>query len=131
MADDMKAQMLGNTRDGRKEEYNSQAMLFDQEGGKLTTEMSDIVIESTNNTPHINDIIVQIKEDWEVWDIKDGVNDDQIAFNHFYKGFMAPYFGCYRCNDSQIALRCLDMDTGGTIDWFEFRTFLVWAVSWN
>ena len=130
MAEDMKAQMLGNTRDGRKEEYNSQAglaMLFDQAGGKLTTEMSDIVIESTNNTPHINDIIVQIKEDWEVWDVKDGVNDDQIAFDHFYKGFMAPYFGCYKCEDSQIALRCLDMDTDGTIDWFEFKTFLVWA----
>ena len=131
MAEAMKAQMGENlVDDGRKEEYNSQAglaILFDQAGGQLTPKMSEIVIESTNNTPHINDIIAQIKEDWEVWDVKDGVDDDQISFDNFYKGFMAPYFGCYKCEDSQIALRCLDMDTDGSIDWFEFRTFLVWA----
>ena len=130
MATDMKAQMLTNTRDSRKEEYNSQAglaMLFDQAGGKLTPKMAEVVNETTENSKHITALIDEIQVDWKLWDLKDGEDDDQITFDNFYKGFMAPYFGCYRCEDSQVALRCMDMDTDGTIDWFEFKTFLVWA----
>ena len=130
MATDMKAQMLANTRDSRKEEYNSQAglaLLFDQAGGRLTPKMAEVVTETTKNSKHIDALIDEIQVDWKLWDLKDGDKDYQITFDNFYKGFMAPYFGCYRCEDSQVALRCMDMDADGTIDWFEFKTFLVWA----
>lgn len=127
---DMKAQMLANTRDGRKEEYNSQAglaILFDQAGGKLTPTMAKIISKTTENTKHVDSLIDGIKNDWNQWDIKDKQVDNQITFDNFYKGFMAPYFGCYRCEDSQVALSCMDMDADGMIDWFEFKTYLVWA----
>ena len=53
--------------------------------------------------------------------------DNQLTFDNFYIGFMAPYFGCYRCADSQLGLKALDMDNDGMIDWTEFKFYLVWA----
>jgi len=41
------------------------------------------------------------------------MGDNQLTFDHFYIGFMAPYFGCYRCADSQLGLKALDMDNSG------------------
>jgi len=50
-----------------------------------------------------------------------------LSYQDFYNGFMAPYFGCYRCEDSNLGLKALDMNEDGNIDWFEFRHFLIWA----
>ncbi|XP_071955862.1 uncharacterized protein [Antedon mediterranea] len=131
MAGKMKEQMLKNVSDGRKEEYNSKvglAMLFDQAGGKLTKEMADVIAEGTKNSSFINTLIDEIKESWDEWDGRGGSRvDNQLTFDHFYNGFMAPYFGCYRCEDSQQGLKAMDMDQDGMIDWFEFRHFLIWA----
>ena len=49
----------------------------------------------------IDVLIEKIKERWDVWDVSDGVQDSEITFDAFYNGFMAPYFGCYRCEDTQ------------------------------
>ncbi|XP_071955096.1 uncharacterized protein [Antedon mediterranea] len=130
IAGQMKQQIVQNAADGRKEEYNSElglSMLFDQAGGKLTEKMAGIIAEGNKNLPHINTLIEEIKETWNEWDGRDGVVDDQLTFDNFYIGFMAPYFGCYRCEDSQLGLRALDMDQDGMIDWFEFKHFLIWA----
>ncbi|XP_033106326.1 uncharacterized protein LOC117108423 [Anneissia japonica] len=131
IAGKMKEQMLKNAADGRKEEYNSKiglAMLFDQAGGKMTKEMADIIAEASKSLPFINTLIDEIKVEWDEWDGRRcEVVDDQLTFDHFYTGFMSPYFGCYRCKDTQQGLRALDMDADGMIDWFEFRHFLLWA----
>ncbi|XP_071957012.1 uncharacterized protein [Antedon mediterranea] len=131
MAGKMKEQMLKNASDGRKEEYNSKvglAMLFDQAGGKLTNEMAGIIAQDNKNSPYINTLIDEIKKSWDEWDGRHGSKvDNRLTFDHFYIGFMAPYFGCYRCEDSQQGLKAMDMDQDGMIDWYEFRHFLIWA----
>jgi len=130
LAGKMKDQMLKNAAANRKEEYNSEvglAMLFDQAGGELTARMAKKVSDSTKNSKFIQTLIEEIKKEWDHWDNSDGRKDNKLSFQDFYRGFMAPYFGCYRCEDSQVGLRCLDMDDDGGIDWFEFKHFLVWA----
>lgn len=130
MATHMKTQMLEDLKEKRKVEYNSEvglAMLFNQAGGDPTNKMLEIIDKDVQNTAYINGLIDEIYEDWKFWDMRDGVDDDQITFDNFYKGFMAPYFGCYRCEDSQVALRCMDVDCDGMVDWKEFKVFLIWA----
>ena len=66
---------------------------------------------------------------WDTWDVRDKVQgDDMLEYDSFYNGFMAPYFSCYRCNDSKKAIQALDMDSDGQIDWNEFLVYLKWAM---
>ena len=132
MGAEMLTQILENAADGRKEEYNSQAglaMLFDQAGGKLTPIMALAVEKSLTTAPHIDHLIAEIKSEWDVWNVNSKAEDaeDEMTFNSFYEGFMSPYFGCYRCEDTQQGLQALDMDNDGMIDWVEFRLYLKWA----
>lgn len=130
LGDKMRAQILENAKLGRKEEYNSAvglAMLLDQAGGKLTPDMAESINKSTDNEPHILSLIGEVKESWDLWDGRDGHVDDQLSFDHFYVGFMSPYFGCYRCSDTQMGLKAIDMDEDGMVDWAEFKFYLVWA----
>ena len=130
MGEKMRQQILVNAAAGRKEEYNSDvglAMLLDQAGGTTTPAMVQAIEQSREAMPHIDNLISEIKKQWDMWDGRDGEQDDQLTFDHFYIGFMAPYFGCYRCEDSQKGLNALDMDNDGMIDWFEFKFFLIWA----
>lgn len=59
--------------------------------------------------------------------MRDGTLDDYLDFNSFYNGFMAPYFGCYRCDETKGALKAIDMDNDGKVDWKEFAVYLKWA----
>lgn len=130
IASKMKAQILTNASQNRKEEYNSKvglALLFDQAGGKMTPEMVEVLESDMKTSAYIDSLIEEIKAEWDEWDGKDGERDNKLTFNHFYNGFMAPYFGCYRCEDSQKGLQCLDMDHDGGIDWDEFKFYLKWA----
>jgi len=130
MAGKMKEEMLTIAAEGRHEEYNSEvglAMLFDQAGGKMTEEMAMKVAEGTRNSKYIDGLITLIKKEWDEWDNSDGCRNDKLSFEDFYNGFMAPYFGCYRCKDSVQGLKTLDVDGDGGIDWLEFKYFLVWA----
>ena len=130
MAEAMKEMMLENTRQGRKEDYNSKAglaILFDNCGGHMTPQMAESVIEATKNEPYIDNLISEIKENWDVLDISDGEKDDQLSYQLFHEKYLGRYIGCYTCEDSQRALSDLDMDNDGMIDWFEFKTYLVWA----
>ena len=130
LGEEMRKQILENAAEGRREEYNSAvglAMLFDQAGGYLTPEMAATIDRSQETNPHILNLIGEIKEEWDKWDGKDGEVDDQLTFDNFYVGFMAPYFGCYRCADSQLGLKAIDMDNDGMVDWSEFKFYLIWA----
>jgi len=130
MAGKMKNGMLKIASEGRKEEFNSMVglcMLFDQAGGNMTEDMAMKVEEGTKNSKYIESLIEEIKKEWDYWDNSDGLCDDKLSFQDFYNGFMAPYFGCYRCEDSVLGLKTLDLDEDGGIDWFEFKYFLVWA----
>lgn len=64
---------------------------------------------------------------WDEWDLRDGEKDNFLEFDAFYNGFMAPYFGCYRCLETKKALQAIDMDNDGTVDWEEFLVYLKWA----
>merc|ERR1719228_1156165 len=123
----MRQQMLKNASENRKEEYNSKvglAMLYRQSGGELTEEMAKIVKDG-NLTLHIENLIEEIHDIWKSCENMDSPN--KLSFNEFYNGFMGPYFGCYRCEDSQLALKAIDIDNDNGVDWYEFKVFLVWA----
>ena len=126
----MRQQILLNAKEGRIEEYNSKvglAMLYEQSGGELTPDMAMRITKSRVKNLHIRRLIADIKKEWDIWDGRDQVIDDRLTFDNFYVGFMAPYFGCYRCEDSQLGLKALDIDHDGMIHWYEFEFFLIWA----
>ena len=77
---------------------------------------------------HVKELIDEIRKQWDEWDLNDNNKiDDMLDFNAFYNGFMAPYFGCYRCDETKKALKALDMDSDGMVDWNEFLVYLKWA----
>ncbi|XP_074660428.1 uncharacterized protein LOC141912902 [Tubulanus polymorphus] len=132
----MKEKMLEDLRNNRKEEYQSMvglAILYDRAGGSLTEAMSEAISKMETNSLHAERLIAEIREIWDTWDLKDTVQgkvqgDDMLEFDSFYNGFMAPYFGCYRCSDTKRALQAIDMDSDGGIDWKEFMVYLKWAI---
>eukprot|EP00794_Sanderia_malayensis_P011796 gene11796-13017_t len=124
MAKKMLALMLEDLHKNRKEEYMSEAglaLLFDRAGGKITAVMGE---KAKSVSVHIDELIAEIRA---MWDLRDGEKDDALEFDAFYFGFMAPYFGYYRCDDKRKALKAIDMDSDGTVDWNEFAVYLKWA----
>lgn len=132
MAAAMKEQMITDLKGNTKEEYMSAAgiaMLFDRSGGKLTTKMSEVIERAEVKSVHAQHLIEEVRGMWNEWDIEEcKPNDDQLNFNSFYNGFMSPYFGCFKCNDTQQALQAINMDNDGYIDWNEFLVYLKWAM---
>lgn len=116
----------------RKEEYHSAiglAMLFDRSGGQQTAAMADVIAKMEVSHLHHKRIIDEIREEWDAWDAREEMqNDDKLEFDSFYHGFLQPYFGCYRCIDTKQALRAIDMDNDGTVDWNEFLVYIKWAL---
>merc|ERR1712060_814613 len=127
MAKKMQDTMLQNQINNRKEEYNSHAglaMLFDQSDGKMTEEMAMTVAENSRSTKYIEGLIGEVKA---MWDKYDPDKTEKLSFRNFYDNFMGRYFGCYVCEDSQMALQAIDMDGDDGVDWWEFHHFLLWA----
>jgi len=130
MGEDMKRQMLSNATEGKKQEYNSYvglAQLLEQAGGELTEEMIEAINLAEDKSLHITRLIEQIKKEWDTLDSRDGEHDDHLTFDDFYFGFMQPYFGGLRCEDSLRGLEALDVDEDGLIEWNEFKFYLIWA----
>ena len=135
MAKNMKKQIMEDLQSvpPRKEEYQSPmgiAVLFDRAGGKLTEQMSKVIVNTKLKDPHHQIIIKEIREFWDFWDSKEeNQGDGCLQFDSFYHSFMAPYFGCYRCEDTKKSLKALDMDRDGLIDWNEFLVYIKWALN--
>ena len=133
MATNMKAKMIEDLTNNRKEEYMSHvglALLFDRAGGKLTVPMRD-AIEKVEVSRESHSILLQsIRNTWDIWDLREeSQRDDALEFYSFYNAFMSPYFGCYECDSAKKALQAIDMDIDGTIDWSEFCVYLKWALN--
>ena len=130
----MKEKMLEDLHEGRKEEYQSEAgiaILFDRSGGKLTPKMGEVIAATELKAVHHDNLIAEIRKEWDEWDNREegeGKGDGQLQFDSFYHGFMAPYFGCYRCSRTKKGLMALDMDNDGFIDWYEFLVYIKWAL---
>ena len=124
--------MLEDLHKNRKEEYMSAvglALLFDRSGGSLTDKMSEVIAQDEPKKVHAQELIAEIRKMWDEWDLReDGKRDDKLEFDAFYNGFMGPYFGCYRCDETKKALKAIDMDEDGTVDWEEFALYLKWAI---
>ena len=123
--------ILEDLHQNRKEEYMSSvglALLFDRSGGKLTQKMCEVIAQEEPERAHAQELIAEIRAIWDEWDLRDGQKDDSLDFDAFYNGFMGPYFGCYRCDETKRALKAIDMDADGTVDWEEFALYLKWAI---
>ena len=128
----MKEKMLEDLTGNRKEEYMSPvdiALLFDWAGGKLTAKMAEVIEEAEVKSVQVQHLIEEVRRIWDKWDIQEDKEvDDLLKFHSFYNGFMAPYFGCFICRDTLKALKAINMDKDGYIDWNEFLVYLKWAM---
>lgn len=86
----MKELMLLDLHAGRKEEYQSDcgtAILFDRAGGKLTGPMAEVVSAGKLLYPHHDDMIANIRKEWDEWDNQEkgsDKGDGQLKFESFY-----------------------------------------------
>ena len=134
IATEMKKVMIDDLRNNRKEEYMSKvglAVLFDRAGGSMTQEMRDVIDKVEVQTLTHKQLLKDVRKMWDTWDLQEASElqgDDCLEFDSFYNGFMAPYFGCFRCDDTRKGLRPIDMDSDGRIDWNEFSLYLKWAL---
>ncbi len=135
---EMKKNIMADLKENRKEEYMSKAgiaILFDRSGGQLTAEMGELIASEKVSVKFHEEIISEIRELWDKWDHKERrrgrpgkKGDECLSFDSFYHGFMAPYFGCYRCTDTKKAFQAIDMDSDGSVDWSEFMVYIKWAL---
>ena len=132
MAKRMKEVMIEDLTNNRKEEYMSKvglALLFDRSGGRITEEMRDSIEKMELKSAASEILIEEVRAIWDEWDLKDKIQgDERLQFDSFYNGFMAPYFGCFRCEDTKEAFKAIDMDGDGYVDWSEFMVYLKWAL---
>ena len=134
IAEEMKKVMIEDLRTNRKEEYMSKvglAVLFDRAGGQMTQGMRDIIDDVEVHDLSHQQLLKEVREIWDTWDLQEASElqgDDCLEFDSFYNGFMAPYFGCFRCEDTRKGLRAIDMDNDGRVDWNEFSLYLKWAL---
>ena len=134
IATSMKELMIEDLRKNRKEEYMSAmglAVLFDRAGGSMTAAMRDIIEKVDVQQQHHKKLIDDVRRIWDTWDLREDEElqgDECLEFDSFYNGFMAPYFGCFRCDDTRKGLAAIDMDSDGKVDWNEFLVYLKWAL---
>lgn len=130
----MKEKMTEDLDANRKEEYMSHvgvALLFDRAGGHLTALMSEAIAKVAPKLDHHKELLAAVRKVWDEWDLKEEEGDrgdNRLGFYPFYNAFMAPYFGCYECEDSKKGLKAIDMDKNGLVDWNEFCVYLKWAL---
>ena len=130
----MKEVMIEDLTKNRKEEYMSEmglAVLFDRSGGAITETMRDVIDKVEVQQLRHKELLEKVRAIWDTWDLQEASElqgDDCLEFDSFYNGFMAPYFGCFRCDDTRKGLAAIDMDQDGRIDWNEFSLYLKWAV---
>lgn len=132
MTEKMKAVMIEDLKMNRKEEYMSHvglALLFDRAGGSLTEQMSEAIATVNLKCKIHEKLLEEVRKDWDHWDNQEEIKGDEcLEFYSFYNGFMAPYFGCYECEESKKGLQAIDMDNDGKVDWNEFCVYLKWAL---
>ena len=132
IASKMKEVMYEDLRGNTKEEYMSPAglaILFDRSGGKLTPKMQQVIQQDPVTGQNAKNLIDQIRKIWDEWDLRDAKQgDNALESFSFYNGFMAPYFGCYKCDETRRGLQALDMDADGFVQWKEFSVYLKWAL---
>ena len=94
--------------------------------------MGKIIADSHLDCEYCQRHIQDIRDIWDEWDIQEGDSfqgNDKLNYESFYNGFMAPYFGCFSCEDTRKGLKAIDMDIDGQVDWKEFLVYIKWALS--
>ena len=105
------------------------ANLFDRAGGSLTKAIRDEIEKDKLKKPYHQLLIAKVRKRWDTWNLReDHQGGDCLEYDSFYNGFMAPYFGCYRCEETKQALQAIDMDNDGYIEWSGFLVYLKWAL---
>eukprot|EP00929_Paragymnodinium_shiwhaense_P052037 TRINITY_DN260_c0_g1_i3.p1 TRINITY_DN260_c0_g1~~TRINITY_DN260_c0_g1_i3.p1 ORF type:complete len:618 (-),score=181.38 TRINITY_DN260_c0_g1_i3:78-1931(-) len=131
VAAQMLERMREDLRQGKKEDYSSSAglaILYTSVTEKPTEGMT-VVLEYQNHTNEKTEKLMKEAEDL-FRDIC--ANGDEEAeellpenpkmnFLGFYNGYLQPYYGCFTCQDTKIALDAIDCEDDGDIEWMEWR----------
>ena len=104
-------------------------MLFDRAGGKLTKKMRDVVAKVEVNSQHAKNLIADMHTTLATSNLQNDVKSDCLQFDTFYNGFMAPYFGCFQCDDTKHTLQAIGMDKDCLVDWNELLVYLKWVIT--
>ena len=112
----MKEVMIEDLKTNCKEEYMSEmglAVLFDRSGGAITETMRDVIDKVEVQQVRHKELLEKVRAMWDTWDLQEDSElqgDECLEFDSFYNGFMAPFFGCFRCDDTRKGLSAIDMD---------------------
>ena len=130
----MKKQMIQDLVGNRKEEYMSPvglALLFDRAGGHLNVNMRNVIDKWEITTPHWEMLKSQLRAIWDELDGSEELSqqgDDALEFETFYQKFLKPYYQNIKSEDARKALKALDMDKDGKVEWSECMVYVKWAI---
>eukprot|EP00929_Paragymnodinium_shiwhaense_P052038 TRINITY_DN260_c0_g2_i1.p1 TRINITY_DN260_c0_g2~~TRINITY_DN260_c0_g2_i1.p1 ORF type:complete len:673 (-),score=189.23 TRINITY_DN260_c0_g2_i1:275-2293(-) len=138
VAKQMLLQMEEDLQKGKREDYSSPAglALLYTSVTEQPTEGMTVVLESQNHTNEATKKLLQECEDLFREICANGDQDKEellpknpsMGFLGFYNGYLQPYFGCFTCKDTRIALDSIDCSDDGEIEWMEWRFWCVWAL---
>ena len=130
----MRKKIIQDLVGNRKEEYMSPvglALLFDRCGGRLNVKMKNIIDRWDMSTPHWEVLRSQLRIIWDELDKSEKPSqqdDDALEFETFFGRFLKPYHPTIAYRDARKALKALDMDKDGKVEWSEFMVYIKWAV---
>ena len=130
----MKKRMIQDLVGNRKEEYMSPvglALLFDRAGGHLNANMRNVIDSWEISTPHWEVLRSQLRNIWDELDSSEEPSqqgDDALEFETFFERFLKPYYTNIKSCDARKALKALDMDNDGKVEWSECMVYIKWAI---
>ena len=131
----MKQKMIQDLINNRKEEYMTPvglALLFDRAGGHLNVRMRNVIDKWEINTPQWKILKSQLRT---IWDELDGTEeldqqgDDALEYETFYHRFLQPYYPKIKSGDARKALKALDINNDGKVEWSECMVYVKWAIT--
>ena len=130
----MKKRMVQDLVGNRKEEYMSPvglALLFDRAGGHLNAKMRNVIDKWDISTPYWEVLRSQLRNIWDELDGSEETSqqgDDALEFDTFFQRFLKPYYPTIKSGDARKALKALDMDNDGKVEWSECMVYVKWAI---